>query len=346
MLLSAVLTVVLSVTPGDGLGLSTGPDRPESPPAAIPGAPAAPAPPAPPIGVAVVAAAALAVAARLRAAASVPRGSPLVVFVAGHGNGSAPGTFADLVGLMGLDPSDARYFDYRWATSQADPKAASQDAPIDDVVDALTGFLAGVAAEGRQVYVVGFSKGGAAVAQMLAEWDATPEVAIPGVAGAALLEPPIAKGLHGDLQSAGRHVGFIPDDGGYDPVVCTTAGLVCRDTRENLGKSAGVAVTVVRNPKAGITTFGDHPEGLRVFEDSDVGPDFWEVLVSKPWALPDRVSQAHESVLHSQDVADCLVAEMGEPGTCDLPVFGRQPGWAIPNVPGTRGGILGTNLVV
>jgi hypothetical protein len=160
------------------------------------------------------------------------------------------------------------------------------------------------------------------------------------VEGAALLEAPIAKGLQGVVQSVGRHVGFIPDDGGYDPIKCTLGGLVCRDTREHLGRAAGVSVTVVRNPKAGITTFGDHPEGLRVYNASDEGPDFWETGLSSPWNLPSRISEAHESVLRSGAVAECIVAEIEEPGTCDLPVFGRQPGWLIGDVPGVRGGSL------
>lgn len=344
MLAAAVLVVVLSVSPGEGLGLSAGPEQPD--PSSGP-APEAPAPPAPlaPAGAAVVASAALAIASRLKSARA-GRGAPIVVFVAGHGNGSARDTFADLVDKMGIDPSDARFFDYRWATGQADAIAASQDAPIGDVVDALTGFLAGVAAEGRPVYVVGFSKGGAALADMLADWDEAPQAAIAGVTGAALLEPPISKGLHGDVQTAGRLVGFIPDDGGYDPVRCASAGLVCRDARENLGKASGVAVTVIRNPKAGITTFGDHPEGLAVYSAPDEGADFWELLLSRPWEVPGRVSRAHESVLHSNDVADCITSEMEAPGTCDLPVSGRQPGWVIGEVPGTRGGLPGANSVV
>jgi hypothetical protein len=285
------------------------------------------------------------IASKLKAARTA-QGSPVVVFVAGHGNGSARATFADLVDKMGIDPSDARFFDYRWATGQADATSASQDAPIDDVVDALTGFLAGVAAEGRPVYVVGFSKGGAAIADMLADWDEAPQAAVAGVTGAALLEPPISNGLHGKIQSLGRFVGFIPDDGGYDPVRCTWGGLLCRDTRENLGKAAGVDVAVIRNPKAGITTFGDHPKGLAVYSASDEGPDFWDVVLGKPWEAPGRAGRAHESVLHSQDVADCITSEMETPGSCGLPVSGRQPGWLIGEIPGTRGGILGTNRVM
>jgi hypothetical protein len=272
--------------------------------------------------------------------------SHVVVFVAGHGNGSAEATFSDLMAMMSLDRADARFFDYRWATGQADARAASEDAPVDDVVDALTGFLAGVAAEGRPVYVIGFSKGGAAVARMLADWDAAPDTAIAGVTGAMLLEPPISDGIHGDLQSIGRHIGFIPDDGGYDPTVCTMGGLVCRDTREHLGKAAGVDVAVVRNPESGITTFGDHPEGLAVYDAPDDGPGFWETLFLRPWDLPGRVSEAHGSVLHSQDVVECILAEMAAPGTCGLPVSGRQPGWVIGDIPGRGGGTPGVNYAV
>jgi len=341
---AAVLTVVLSVTPGEGLGLSTGPEQPDPPSGSVPSAPS-PSGPMAPLGAAMIGGAAVALAMKLRAERA-SAGPPIVVFVAGHGNGSPETTFEDLVAMTGIDPEDARYFDYRWATAQQDPRSASQDAPIDDVVDALTGFLAGVSGEGRPIYVIGFSKGGAAIAGMLAEWDSEPELAIDGVTGAALLEPPIAKGLQGELQSLGRFVGFIPDDGGYDPMKCSMAGLVCRDTRKNLGKAAGVSVTVVRNPKAGITTFGDHPEGLAVYSAPDEGDDFWTTLLSQPWDLPDRVSEAHESVLRSQDVADCIAAEIAAPGTCGLPESGRQPGWVIGDVPGTRGGAPGVNVAV
>jgi hypothetical protein len=269
-----------------------------------------------------------------------------VVFVAGHGNGSARDTFRDLVGMMGIDPADSRYFDYRWATGQADPRAASEDAALDDAVDALHGYLAGVAGEGRPIHVVGFSKGGVTVAELVARWDDVPALAVPRVEGAVLLDPPMSDGVHGFVQSLGRHVGPIPDDGGYDPVDCRLGWLFCDDDRADLGVAAGVTVTVIRNPNAGLTNFGAVPPGLRVHEAWDAGPDLVETLLTRPWALPARISQAHEAVLHDEAVAACIVAEMEAAGSCDLPVAGRPPLPVIVDYPGTRGGELRVNYVV
>jgi len=344
VLASTLIAVALSLAPGDGLGLAPTAEPPPAPGAAVPGTPAQPGtvPLLPASGVV----GALGGAMMLLAGRRSGGRDPLVVFVAGHGNGSAEGTFADLVALMGLDPADARYFDYRWATGRDGATAASEDAPLDDTVDALNGYLAGVAGEGRPIHVVGFSKGGVALAELLARWDDAPALAVASVRGAVLLDPPMAAGLHGEIQSLGRFVGPIPDDGGYDPVQCRFGWLGCDDDREHLGAAAGVAVAVVRNPNAGITNFGAIPAGLRVYEAWDDGPDFVETLLTTPWALPARISQAHEAVLHDEGVAACITAEMRMPGTCDLPAAGRPPLPVLGEPPGTRGGVLRVNYVV
>jgi hypothetical protein len=267
-----------------------------------------------------------------------PPEDALVVFVPGHGNGLGPELFGDLVDMMDIDPDQVRYFDYRWATGSGDPMDASENASVDDIADALDGYLAGLADAGRPIYLVGFSKGGSSLAELVGRWDQRGEEPTNLVGGVALLEAPIASGPLGLLQSAGRLWGPIPDDGGYDPIECSFLGSRCRDTRENLGESSGVGVVVIRNPKAGITNLAGVPKGLRVYNAADDGATFFETLWSDPLDLPSRVDRAHHAVLSDPRVARCLVSEMNRPGTCGLPragslppagLIGRGPGGAI-----------------
>ncbi len=226
--------------------------------------------------------------------------------------------FAELIELMGLDPEDVRYFDYRWVTGQSDPVAASQRAPVGPAAGALNAFLAGVGAEGDPIWVVGFSKGGATVAKLLAMWDGGAHQPPADVQGAVLLDPPLAGGMLGELQSVGTLVGWLPDDGGYDPVECAFLGFGCRDTRVGLGDNSGVEVLVIRNPLAGVTNFSDRPDGLRVVDAPDDGLGPLGQLFENPLALPGRISDAHESVLSDPAVALCILEEMDEPGSCSL----------------------------
>jgi len=246
-----------------------------------------------------------------------------VVFVSGHGNGSPADLFSRLVALMGLGPDQARYYDYRWADGGRNHQAASEYASIDETADALDGYLAGLADQGRPIYLVGFSKGGTGIAELVARWDRQDPGAAHGVIGAALLDPPMATGVHGWLQSVGGVFGPIPDDGGYDPIQCDARG--CTDTRRHLGEAAGVEVVVMRNPQAAITNFADVPEGLRVYEASDGGPGFMETLLTRPWDLVSRVTDAHLAVLDDPRVAECLASEMAGSGYCSLPVPGQHP---------------------
>jgi len=265
--------------------------------------------------------------------AVVGPGGPLVVFVSGHGSGSAPGVFAHLATLMGIHPAEARYFDYRWADGGADHTQASQGATVDDLADALGGYVAGLAALGRPIYLVGFSKGGAGIAELVARWDGGQ----PGgerVQGAALLDPPMASGVFGFLESVGTVWGPIPDDGGYEPVRCAFWG--CTDSRDRLGAASGVQVMVVRNPMSGVARFSDIPEGLRVYEAADDGPGLLETLFTRPWTIAGRISTAHNSLLHDPRVADCIVAEMRQAGVCSLPQAGQGagiPSW-LEGIPG------------
>lgn len=254
----------------------------------------------------------------------------LVVFVPGHGQPHARQAFADMVKTMGLGEGDARYFEYGWVTGDADPVRASQRAPVGPAAGALNAYLGGLAAEGRPIWLVGFSKGGAVIAETIAAWDDGAYGPSQAVRGATLLDPPLARGVHGLLQSAGRLQGWLPDDGGYDPVECAFVLLGCRDRRRFLGDAAGVEVLVVRNPKAGITSFSDRPDGLRVLDAPDLGPGFWQQALANPLALPGRVVAAHHSVLSDPAVARCVVTEMWAPGSCAFGGAPSPPAWQVP----------------
>ncbi len=253
-----------------------------------------------------------------------PSGETIIVFVPGHGQFHGSRAFADLIDLMDLEDDAVRHFDYRWVDGGDDAGRASRDVFVDDAATALNAYLAGVAGDGRPIYLVGFSKGGATIAELIADWDDGRWGPAAHIEGAALLDPPIARGTHGWLQSIGRFWGPMPDDGGYDPIDCSFLGFNCSDRRDYLGRESGVDVIVIRNPKAGVTSFGDHPRGLRVYEAADRGPTIWGQLVRNPFGLPGRISQAHNAVLADRAVADCIVAEV-RAGVCDLPQPDRHP---------------------
>ncbi len=339
--LALTLALLTEPVPGDGLRLAPDPVVGPSPASATvatstPSAPALPFPAA----LAGVVAGIVALAASTWAArredeqAAAGPGEPLVVFVSGHGSPPAPGVFAHLVAMMGIDPAQARYFDYRWADGGTDHTQASQGATIDETADALAGYLAGLAALGRPIYLVGYSKGGAGIAELVARWDRGQ----PGAArvqGAALLDPPMASGIHGFLQSLGTLWGPLADDGGYEPVRCSF--WECEDSRDHLGEASGVQVMVVRNPQSGVANFADVPEGLRVYEASDGGPGLLETLFRRPWAIVNRIGSAHNAVLHDPRVADCIVGEIRQTGACSLPEAGRGSGsttWLERMLPG------------
>jgi hypothetical protein len=329
-----ILATALSF--GGGLGLL--PTDTPTPPPASPG-PTAPGPspsgpkpgvPASPLAVLALAGAAMLTRSNRRdgpgSAEPIPGGAlglrpppdMRVVFVPGHNDPQAATVFRQLVALAGIDSDNVRWFDYRWITGIDDHRLASRLIPVDVAAMSLNSFLAGVAADGHPVYVVGFSKGGATIAHLVAEWDR----GFPGpgdsVVGVALLDPPIASGFTGLLQSIGRFWNAIPDDGGYDPLRCTVLRVVCTDTRVGLGGVSGVEVIVIQNPKAGVTNLGTPPPGLRVFEAPDDGPGVIEQILRNPALLPRRIAEAHKSVLRDPRVADCIVAEMWSPGSCAL----------------------------
>lgn len=274
------------------------------------------------------------------------RGSPLslkappdmrVVFVPGHGSPHASEAFETLVGLIGIDADSVRWFDYRWITGDADHAHASRVAPTTMAAWSLNSFLAGVAAEGKPMYVVGFSKGGATVAQLVAAWDRGFPGPSDAVVGTALLDPPIASGVSGWLQSVGKSWSAVPNDGGYDPVSCVVARFMCTDARIDLGSPSGVEVIVIQNPKAAVTNLaGTAPPGLRVVDIPDHGPTIFEQATRNALRVPSRIAQAHQSVLTDPRVAACVRAEMWSPGSCGMApasaksaatTVARQPMW-------------------
>jgi len=333
--LALSLALLAQPAPGDALRLAPDPASGPSPvPAAVtPAAPAAPWSTLPAAlaalgaGIAALAAGTLAQRRQEEAAGTLYSGEPLVVFVSGHGSSPAPGVFAHLARMMGLVPGQARFFDYRWAAGGTGHVAASQGADIDDAADALAGYVAGLASLGRPIYLVGHSKGGASIAELVGRWDRG-QPGSAAVQGAALLDPPMASGIHGWLQSLGTRWGPLADDGGYDPRSCSF--WRCEDDRDHLGRASGVEVVVVRNPRSGVASFGDAPAGLRVYDAADGGPGLLATLLTRPWALFRRIAEAHNAVLHDQAVADCIAAEMRRPGTCSLPraaSASRPPSW-------------------
>ncbi|HEX5630568.1 MAG TPA: hypothetical protein VFY15_02840, partial [Acidimicrobiia bacterium] len=290
--------------------------------AATPTVPEAPGPvwPSGAVALGLAAAAAAILAARGSGAALGlrPPDDTLVVFLPGHGQGPGDEVYRDFVADMGLREEAARYFDYRWVTGDVDAQRASRMAPTSRTAAALNAYLAGVAEGERPVWLVGFSKGGAVIAELVAAWDRGQSPPA-NVVGAMLLDPPMASGIHGTLQSLGGVSGPVPDDGGYDPVDCSLLWFWCRDARAHLGESSGVEVVVVRNPRAGVTSFSDHPSGLRVLDAPDDGHGPWEQLVRDPMGWFTRISRAHEAVLTDPAVARCLVTEMWHPGDCSFP---------------------------
>jgi hypothetical protein len=254
---------------------------------------------------------------------------PIIVFVPGHGQPPGSSAFADLIEYMEVQSEDVRHFDYRLVDGSSDASQASEDVRIDDAATGLNAYLDGVAGDGRQIYLVGFSKGGATIAELVADWDAGRWGPADSVIGAALLDPPISAGAHGWLQSLGRHWGPVPDDGGYDPVQCTFLGFGCSDRRAGLGERSDVEVVVVRNPKAGVTSFADRPAGLRIYDAADEGPTILGQLARNPLGIAGRIAEAHDAVLHDQRVAACVMAEIRS-GRCDLPERSASP--PLPNL--------------
>jgi len=296
-------------SPGDALGLSSGtPARPARGPVRIPLAPASGA------GIGAVAIAGAALARRRRWESPGGGPGPLYVYVPGHGGD--PDGFDDLAGRIGLGPSDIRVFDYRWAWPSSDAVEASRHAPAAHAADALSSYLAALGASGRPIYLVGHSKGGAVITEVIGRWDEHPSTGVDAVVGATILDPPISKGPLGLLQSLGWLHGETADDGLFNPVRCRWNG--CRDIRDGLGERSGVEVVIVRNPDAALTNFRDRPDRVRVYDLDDGGGSMFERFPNLI-GMWQRMGEAHNSVLHSDTVADCIAAEAQTTGSCEWP---------------------------
>ena len=297
------------VSPGDGLGLSSGaPAHPVRGPLRIPLAPAGGA------GIGAVAIAGTVVARRRHGDSSGAEAGPLYVYVPGHGGD--PDGFDDLAERMGLDPSDVRVFDYRWAWPSSDAVEASRRAPASDAAHALSSYLAALGTAGRSIYLIGHSKGGAVITEVVGRWDEQPAMGVDAVVGATILDPQISTGPLGLLQSLGWFHGGTADDGLFDPVRCRWTG--CRDIRDGLGERSGVEVVIVRNPDAAFTNFHDQPDRVRVYDLDDGGGSMFERFPSLI-GMWQRMGEAHNSVLHSDTVAKCIAAEARKAGSCVWP---------------------------
>lgn len=310
---SAQVTQRADVSPGDGLTLAPVHVEEGAPALVVPRSSPRPGPAMPPaLGTALLAAGAAA-GRRMMRRRRRPDDDPVFVFV--HGHGGTHTDFDDLIERMSLPPEQVRVFDYRYVWADPDEHTAALWAKTDRAAEALHAFIGAVGQEHDNVYLVGFSKGGAVITEMLADWDEQPRRSVRAVRGAALLDPPIATGAHGMLQRLGYFVGEVADNGGFDPSRCSW--LACRDVRSGLGSRSGVAVLAIRNPKAVLTNFRDLPPGLRVYDLADPGP----AAFSDPSDLSGafrRMSEAHNAPLHSDEVAECLLAEASDPGSCGM----------------------------
>lgn len=338
----------VEMTPGDGLTLEPGPAPAPVGSGFRPGAGPVRAPSPAPLGpVPLVAAAAVLAAARAGASRAgrgsrgnrtpvetepwqdvdvpAPPDDVLFVFIVGHGNELT--AFDSMKERLGLDSGQWIDFDYRWIVQDPSHVTATQHATNDQIADTLQAFVAGLGVRQRPIYLVGFSKGGAGVAKLVARWDRSPEHAVPAVIGAALLDPPISGGLVGTLQSGGLLFDEVPDDGFYDPEHCDDAG--CVDERHHLGTASGVEVFVVRNPDSSLTNFDDDPTGLRVYDlEWDGGRPDTDHLPHDPMGFIRRSSEAHSAVLDSAAVAACIAQEAHRARSCEWKGrFPELPTW-------------------
>lgn len=298
-----------STSPGDGLGLSPNPIvRPVRTSSATTRS-ALPSP-LPFAGAAATAAGAAALYRRRR------DDTPLLVVVHGHGGDGE--NFDRLIDMMDIEGARVVAFDYSSVDGGTDSTTSSRTVSTADSAVALDAFIRQLSTSNSNMYSLHHSKGGAVGVSMIASLDDGTSPPIDGYRGAALLDPAIAAGPLGHLQSAGVGHGWIPDDGGFNPIECSDDG--CVDIRDNLGEASGVEVIAVRNRDALVTNFNARPEGLRIFDVHDGLPS---ALLYGALFLP-RIIQAHNSVLSNVDVANCVKAEVSVPGSCEWGVEPRR----------------------
>jgi len=236
------------------------------------------------------------------------------LFVVVHGNGGSAEDFDPLLDQLSVETFSVVAFDWRMVNPAATSTEASLVASTDAAALELDELVRELAKDHGNIYTIHHSKGGAAGVAMIAAIDDGTRPIIDGYVGAALLDPAIADGRLGVAQRFGDFNTHIPDNGGFDPVVCTSDG--CHDRREHLGDASGIDVIAIRNPDAVITNFWGEPDGLRVFDLVDDGKPsalwFWNA----PLLFKARVSEAHGSVLNHWAVADCISAEVATGGGC------------------------------
>jgi hypothetical protein len=320
-ILAVLLTLAVSseptvgLAPADGLGLERTPalSTPAALPARGPGVPWAV-----PAGFGSVGALGVATALftpRRR------RREPIYVLV--HGDGGSAEDFDRLLYRMGVTEDQTVAFDYREAHTGATSTDASRHASTESAANALDRLIRRVAADHGAVYSIHHSRGGAVGVEHIAGLDDGSRPPIEGYRGAALLDPAIGSGRLGLLQRLGGVMGFVPDNGGFDPMRCDDDS--CRDLRVDLGDRAGVEVIAIRNPDALVTNFVDDPRGLRTYDLIDDGAPsalsrWWNPL----WTFR-RIFSAHGSVLEHRSVADCVRAESLVPGSCRWTGHRRMP---------------------
>ncbi len=237
------------------------------------------------------------------------------IFVIVHGHGGSPEDFDVLLEMLGVEPSRVVAFDYSAVGGSVSSTESSRTASTERAAEALDTLIRELALKHESIYSIHHSRGGAVGVTMIGALDDGTRPPIDGYIGAALLDPAIAGGWLGRLQSIGGIGSRIPDDGGFSVERCTNGE--CRDVRENLGVASNVEVIAIRNLDAEITNFRDNPPGLRVFDLVHDGG------IAARWLLPlspilsvGRVWQAHASVLEHEAVADCIAEEVAEPGSC------------------------------
>ncbi|HEX9856102.1 MAG TPA: hypothetical protein VGC47_12380 [Acidimicrobiia bacterium] len=237
----------------------------------------------------------------------------VLVFVPGFGS-ERTGTFAPLVARLGVPPNQYVEFDWRLAAGGVSHPIAASGASVAEGADALEAMLGSLATEGKRVYLVGHSKGGAAIAELVARWDRAPHLRVRDVVGSALLDPPLDVGLLGALQSLGLPFVVVPNDGGYDPQACTVTR--CGDARVDLGVASSVEVLVIRNPDAAVTSFVDVPDGLRVHDLERDGGTHAFVGGRSLAGMLERIQEAHTAPIGHPATAACILEELRELRSC------------------------------
>lgn len=329
MFVTALIALSLSIhlaggdtdglVPGDGVALD--PVQTVVSPVGLPQSPTGPSGSTLPVGVGALAAVgalgAGVVADRRRRRSMEP------LFVLVHGNGGSAEDFDPLLDQLSVETFSVVAFDWRTVSAAATSTEASKAASTEAAALELDELLRELSRDHGNIYTLHHSKGGSAGVVMIAALDDGTRPTIDGYVGAALLDPAIADGRLGAVQRFGDFNRHIPDNGGFDPVVCTSEG--CNDRREHLGVASGVEVIAIRNPDAVITNFWGQPEGLRVFDLVDDGKPsalwFW----GAPPLFKARISEAHGSVLSHWAVADCISAEVASRGGCAWKGDGWRP---------------------